>query len=284
MIIGGILRQLQEDSERSLAERAVRMKPQGPPPSLDHTTQSIHFLRGVQSRAGMTISAFYFFLGAQYANADTSTADDYSLRVAAAYTEFSALNSISLNCRKIFDHKPAGLTGAAFAKFGSDVRKAHAEYWSEKSGHRLDEVRSALVLLQVLFANGARQIGSLLGQESPLQQRVGLLKKHANNAAAHLSLRDYEIDLTDLAHVAAALCVIGEIIRRFDWPHAPDTYFDEVEFGSYAAAERLFPMLSAPRLFQTNSIASHASYCLQVPVDEAVEYVERKLPASIGWV
>jgi hypothetical protein len=53
-----------DQTEHALADRAERMKRRSAPMELDAVGRSIHFLRGVNSRAMMTLPAFYLFLGA----------------------------------------------------------------------------------------------------------------------------------------------------------------------------------------------------------------------------
>lgn len=60
-------------AKEDLFERSQRLVRTGQPSKLVGVERSIHFLRGVVSRAGFCLPAFYHFLGAVSAKQDTST-------------------------------------------------------------------------------------------------------------------------------------------------------------------------------------------------------------------
>ena len=105
-----------------LVDRSQRMIRTGPPLKLTGTDRSVQFLRGVFSRASLCLPAFYYFLGAASAREEAKTSKDYPFKVAQTYSEFSDLNTITLSCRKIFDHaNKIDLTGANFAKTTDEI-------------------------------------------------------------------------------------------------------------------------------------------------------------------
>lgn len=233
-----------------LEARAERMQRKEEPFRLHGKLRSVHFLRGVMSRASMILPAFYYFLGTAHAIEDAKASDDFPFRVAQSYLEFSTLNSLSLSCRKVFDHaaKP-DLTGGNFGRLSDAVLEEHARYWSERGGNTFDDAHRALVFLREFFREYARTDTDLLKAPGRLHKRVGLLKQHADRAAAHLSLQEYELELLDMVHVVAALVIVGEVIRSFDAPFMGSDYFNDVDAASRAAASRTFPSMPDFLLF-----------------------------------
>lgn len=191
--------------------------------------------------------------------------------------------TVSLSCRKAFDHGANGLTGADFAKSSDETLKKVAEYWSTKSGRSFQEALAALDLLRSIFWDCARTDKALLNAAVPLGRRIGLLKQHADRSAAHLSLENYEFSTLDCAHVVAALTVIGEIIRSFDDPLAEPTYFDTLDEASLSAASRLFPAMPDIRLFQEIKIEMQSRLCWQWGTEQGRQMLLEELPYAIGW-
>lgn len=134
---------IDKNSRNELLSRADRMSVDREPFALEPLEQSVHFLRGVNSRASFCLPAFHQLLAAS--SAKDQLKGNYPLAVSASYTEFSSLNTISLSCRKAFDHAARGLTGAKFAKTSDEVLKKHAEYWANGSGRGVEEARSVYV-------------------------------------------------------------------------------------------------------------------------------------------
>ena len=222
-------------------------------------------------------------MGSQCAQGDTSIKKTYSLAVSAKYIEFSSLNALTLSCRKAFDHAASGLTGGRFSKISDELLFEHAQYWAKKSERSVDDAASALKLLREFFRRCSQQTSRLLGANTLLQKRIGLLKQHADRAAAHLSLENYEIHLYDLAHFTASLCLVGEIIRSFDDPHMAPNYYNQVEIGAHNAAKQLFPMLATPRLFEGIDIGQQARNCWRFSEQEGLHMLLEQLPYAISW-
>lgn len=259
------------------------MMPNSSPLELSPLVQSVQFLRGVSSRASLCIPAFYFFLGSRFAQSDPSMKENYPLAVSANYIEFASLNTLTLSCRKAFDHATVGLTGCRFSKISDSLLLEHAQYWANNSDNSVDDAVSALKLLKEFFRRCSQHENRLLSAETKLQKRIGLLKQHANRTAAHLSLENYEIHLLDLAHFTASLCLVGEIIRSFDAKCIGKRYYEEVEIGAHEAAKQLFPMLDSPRLFDGINIEQQAGSCWRLPQDTGLQMLLDRLPNAIGW-
>ena len=85
--------------EKELEARAKKMKPSGPPAVLTPAERAIHFLRGVNSRAGFSLSEFYLFLGSTQKGAIKCSIDGYPGKVLTHSLAFSSINTISLACR-----------------------------------------------------------------------------------------------------------------------------------------------------------------------------------------
>lgn len=233
------------DELRTRCERLIRTTP---PFKFTGVGLSIQFLRSVFSRASLCLPAYYYFLGAKSAHTAASTSSDYPFKIAQSYSQFSDLSTLTLSCRKIFDHAK-GLTGGSFSKLPDNTLEEHAEYWSKNASQNHSDAFEALKFLRQFFKECSKTDTDLLKSISPLQNRIGLLKQHADRAAAHLTLEDYSIDIIDLTHFTAACAIIGEIIRSFDAPGSGHNYFDELDKASYQAAKRIFPNIPKFQLF-----------------------------------
>lgn len=247
------------------------------------SNRSVHFLRGVFSRASMCLPAFYYFLGSASSHAVAKNTDDYSFKIAQTYSEFSDLNTLTLSCRKIFDHasKP-DLTGANFAKQSDSVLQQHAKFWSRNGERDEDECFLALSFLRKFFAEYSKSDSILLKQEGWLHKRIGLLKQHADRAAAHLSLEEYSLTVQDLAHFAATVAVVGEIVRCFDMPHIGENYFNNVDAGAHAAAKKIFPLLTDFRLFGAIQVHNQANFYWKHQEYESVVDTFDQLQFALG--
>jgi hypothetical protein len=262
------------------------MTSRGAPIELDAVGRSIHFLRGVNSRAMMTLPVFYLFLGANTGGdrgGEYCAIEGYPGVVFCHAVRFSSVGTVSLSCRKTFDHGAKGLTGGNFGKSSDETLRGVAEYWSENSGESFQDAFAALNFLRSVFRDYARTDRDLLNHVDPLGRRVGLLKQHADRAAAHLSLQGFEFSILDIAHVVALLTVIGEIIRTFDGPDERGTYFDTLDEASFVAAQRLFPAIPKPRLFQGVKIGVKVRVCWEGDIEQGRETL-RRLPQEMGWL
>ncbi len=139
---------LDQSAERELANRAERMKPRGPPVQLNPMERAVHFLRGVSSRATMALPAFYLFLGARTDGDQACAIEGYPGVVLKHAIEFSSVGTVSLSCRKVFDHRAKGLTGVNFAKNSNGTLEQVAEYWSTQSNRSFQEALAALLAPQ----------------------------------------------------------------------------------------------------------------------------------------
>jgi hypothetical protein len=266
-----------------LAARSKKMIRTEQPLRLVGAVRSVQFLRGVFSRSSMCIPAFYYFLGAVSAHEVAKTTDDFPFKVAQSYSEFSDLNTLTLACRKVFDHatKP-DLTGANFGKLSDAVLEEHATYWSKTSGESVDDCLHALSFLRKFFLEYSKTDTDLLKANGWLHKRIGLLKQHADRSAAHISLDDYAVDILDLAHFTAAIAVVGEVVRSFDNTRLGSDYFNQVERGSYEAAKRLFPQIPKFKLFGNMQLHHQARFYWKHQDLESIQSYFDQLQWALG--
>ena len=231
----------------------------------------------------MALPAFYLFHGASTDGDQAGAIEEYPGVVLQHAIKFSSVGTISLACRKAFDHGAKGFTGANFAKNSDETLRRVAEYWSKKSNRSLQEALIALALLRSIFRDCAKTDVELFNAAAPLGRRIGLLKQHADRSAAHLSLENYEFSILDCAHVIAALTMIGEIIRSFDSPHEQPTYFDTLDEASLTAARQLFPATPDVRLFQHIKIETQSRLCWEWGIERGQRMLLEQLPYAISW-
>ena len=271
---------IDQSGQAELTERVERVRT--PPMQLTPLLKSIHFLRGVGARSTFLSAALYAFIGSESGEGGTSVLPGYPGITFRHYLRHTSFAALTLDCRKAFDNRTTGLTGAMFAKASPACLAEHADYWSRRDGKEPDDAVAALSFLKRLFGRLSRPRQELLEGETELEKRVGLIKFHADRSAAHLSLEDYAIHLTDLAHVVAALIFIGEIISAFDAPLNKGSRFNDLDEAGATAARTMFPEMEPIRLFGHIDIAAHAKRCWQEP-EWGFDYVTRQLPFATGW-
>ena len=115
-----------------------------------------------------------------------------------------------------------------------------------------------------------------------LHKRIGLLKQHADHAAAHISLDNYSLDINDLAHFTAAVVVVGEIVRSFDNPVLGPDYFNQLDKASYEAARRLFPQITKFQLFVHMQVHKQACFYWRHQELESVQSFFDQLQWALG--
>ena len=272
-----------DDAKNELFARSEKMVRVGAPFKLAGTGRSVQFLRGVFSRASLCVPAFYYFLGSASAHDAAKESSDYPFKVAQSYSAFSDLNTLTLSCRKLFDNasKP-DLTGANFSRTSDATLAEHADYWAKISSHSAEECLTALKFLRRFFSECSKTDTELLRSNGQLQKRIGLLKQHANRAAAHLSLDDYSLDIVDIAHFTAACTVVGEIVRSFDSPNLGPNYFNGLDAASYQAAQRVFPQIAKFQMFTSWNIEQQARLYWQWGEDNGMHMLLNQIQHVIG--
>lgn len=270
-------------SEIELLARAARQFPTGQPVALDPSTSSILFLRAAASRAAMALPAFYLLLASTGPSQPASSVPGYAGVVFRHAINFSSISTVTLACRKLFDHKATGMTGAWFGKRSDADLARIATYWADKSSRPFDDALAALKFLRSVFQHCARTSNSLLAMNIPLCQRIGLLKQHGDREAAHLSMENYEFTPVDSGHVIAAMTIIGTIINSFDAPQYLPSYFDDVDEAAASAATHLFPAASGVRLFQHFRVETQARLCWQWGEERGLQMLFHDLPYAMAW-
>ncbi|WP_448099946.1 hypothetical protein [Luteibacter jiangsuensis] len=271
---------LAEDPADSLRARVERLSK--PPLQLTPLNRSVHFLRGVYSRATFASASFYAFVGASGEDEGTPAVADFPGVVFHNFLEHTAFASLTLDCRKAFGESIKGLTGGFFGKVSDELLVEHAAFWAKRASAPPADALAALRFLRMLFRRLSKHRAELLRGPSELEQRIGLIKFHADRAAAHLSLDDYAIDVLDMAHFAAALVIIGEIIRAFDAPWDSSTRFNDLDAAAATAAHKLFPNSRSLPMLGTMDVSLRARLCWKDP-KVGLDYITRQLPKSTGW-
>lgn len=264
-----------------LAER-VKNQAGTRPILLDGHLRSIHFLRGIHSRAQYALVAFYMLLGTNVQATKRCSVSGQPGQVFQSYLHQSALATLSLACRKAFDHARKGMTGANFGRATDTVLEQHAGYWVKNSGESLDNCVRALRLLRRFFLACSKNSGDLFKEDGTLGRRIGLVKQYADRSAAHISLDDYRIDILDFAHVVAALGLVGEIVRSFD-SGAPASEFNDIDESAWQAARTLFPETPDIRIFGKMQVSQQAKCCWAWGEDEGMQMLTEQLPFAISW-
>lgn len=274
---------LNDDPAHGLHARSQRLIRTGQPFKLSGVNLSVQFLRGVFSRVSLCVPAYYYFLGAASAHDAANESADYPFKVAQSYSEFSDLNTLTLSCRKLFDHsKKPDLTGGNFAKVSDTVLLEHARHWAKHASRSEEDAFAALKFLRRFFGECSQTDTQLLQARSPLQKRVGLLKQHADRASAHLSLEDYALHIDDLTHFVAACVVIGEIVRSFDMPHAGPAYFNQLDTASHQAAKRIFPQIVEFQLFANWDLEKQAALYWRWSEVDGIEQLLNWIHNTVG--
>lgn len=264
-----------------VAKRVERLMPTGAPTSLKGVTASIHFLRGVGSRATFALSSFYLLLAANSDGKNPCAIPGYPGKVLQSQVHFSSLNTIALACRKVFDHGK-GLTGAAFGRVCDSTLDEHAEYWARYSNRPKEDAYRALHFLRTFFAKCSKKPDALFKDGTTLGRRIGFVKQYADRSAAHLSLEYYEFDHLDLAHLVATMALIGSIICGFD-NGSPTEYFNQIDEAAFDAAVALFPDAPKIRLFEHIDVDMQARLCWQSGEEQGMHMLTEQLPYAISW-
>lgn len=272
---------LDRSAETEVAKRAERLMPTGAPEDLGDLGTSVQFLRGVGSRATFALSSFYLLLATNIEGTNQCAVPGYPGKVFQSQLHFASLNTIALTCRKAFD-TGRGLTGARFGRASDSTLEKHAEYWAKYSKHSKDEAYRALHLLRTFFAKCSKKPDALFKDGTTLGRRIGFIKQYADRSAAHLSLENYEFDRLDLAHLVAALTLVGSIICSFDRGYPPE-YFNQIDEAASEAALALFPDTPSIRLFDHMEIDAQARLCWQWGEEQGMHMLTEQLPYAISW-
>jgi hypothetical protein len=268
-------------ASKNLNARIAELKKRDQYLDMDARLETIQFLRGVGARASQLLPCLYMQLGASTTAAAPS--QSYATRVQASCLDVSSLQSITLGCRAMFDEGRNKMTGKRFANITDTTLASVAEFWAAGSRRPIEDATKALNLLRELFLRCAQPKKLLLHKPSLLERRIGLLKYHADRAAAHITLETFLFHLLDLIHVVAAITVVGAIIVDFDASHYGDRYFDSVDEGGWNAAKASFPLLPGKRLFDGFHIHGQASAYWRIQELDGLDMLLNQLPSALGY-
>ncbi|WP_024870211.1 hypothetical protein [Pseudoxanthomonas suwonensis] len=267
-----------------LADRVHRMQSRLPPEKLKGMYATIHFLRSMESRSTFALASFYALLAADVYGKNRCILEGDPGRVFQSQWSFVSLNAVGMICRMTFDHDHTVMSGANFFKVAQveGVMAAHAKYWANgKSEVEADALR-ALSFLRAFFKKFSKRNDELFKSGSTLGNRIGLLKRYADQSAAHLSLNDYEFDRMDVAHVVAALVIVAAMVHSFD-ASAADGYFNQIDSAAYSAAMQLFPDAKMRRLLDGVDIDELARLCWQQDEVQGLELLSGDILRVISW-
>lgn len=270
-----------ESAAKTVAERANRLLSDTAPSGLNDSAISVQFLRNLSSQCVLALSSFHLLIATRADSLNRCTVQGFPGRVLQNQIHYSALSTISLACRMAFD-TGRGMSGAAFGRINNSVLKRHSEHWSKHSNYSEEEAFRALIFLRAFFSMFSKTPNALHKQGTTLGRRIGFIKQYADRSAAHISIDYYEYDALDVAHLVAALALVGSIICSFD-DGASDTYFNDVDEAAHTAALALFPDLSTTRLFQGMDVAMQARFCWQQDEVDGIQMLAEQLPYAIGW-
>ena len=273
--------ELKSSAKAELSER-VKKQAEARPIFLEGQLRSIHFLRGIHSRAQYALVAFYMLLASDSQATKQCSVPGHPGKVFQSYLHQSALATISLACRKAFDQARKGMTGANFGRATDSVLEQHAAYWAKNSGESPENCLRALLLLRRFFLACSKSSSELFREDGTLGRRIGLVKQYADRSAAHISLDNYVIDILDFAHVVAAIGLVGEIIRSFDGG-GPASEFNDVDESAWKAAKELFPDTPDIRIFGTMRVSQQARCCWAWGEEEGMHMLTEQLPFAISW-
>lgn len=276
-----IVLSVDRSAETEVAKRAERLMPKGPPTNLGDLGTSIQFLRGVGSRATFALSSLYLLLAANIEGDNQCTVQGFPGKVFQSQVHFASLNTIALACRKAFDHGK-GMTGATFGRISDSTLEKHAEYWGQWPNRSQEDAYRALHFLRTFFAKCSKKPDALFRDGTTLGRRIGFIKQYADRSAAHLTLEHYEFENLDVAHVVAALTLVGSIIHSFDKGHPPE-YFNRIDQAAHAAALALFPDTPDIRLFERMNVDMQARLCWQWGEAQGMHMLTEQLPYAISW-
>jgi hypothetical protein len=205
----------------------------------------------------------------------------YAGKVFQSQVRLASLNTIALACRKAFDHGK-GLTGAEFGRASNSTLEKHAAHWARNLTNSEEDAYRALHFLRTFFAKCAKKPDALFREGTTLGRRIGLVKQYADRSAAHLSLENHEFDTLDLAHLVAALTLVGSIICSFD-NGTPPEYFNQIDKAAFEAAAFLFPSVPKIRLFEKMKVDMQARLCWQWGEEQGIQMLTEQLPYAISW-
>lgn len=257
-----------------------------PPVSIDEaSTRAILFMRAAAGRASLCLSAFYLFLGAESSTDEQRKEWPYPHTVRHYTLRYSAMGTIALAARSIFDHGKDGLHAKMVTKLSSKDMEEVATYWARNDPNRLPDARLALAFVQSVLARCAIPIKEANRSKCILAKRVACLKAYADREAAHISVHHYEYTMKDVIHVASAVALFGAVIHDFDSGKegAGLKFLVDIDKAAYDAAAEIFPDLKQfRRLFERGGEAMLRNL-YKGKLMAGADYLSTWLLSALGW-
>ncbi|HYP67496.1 MAG TPA: hypothetical protein VEP67_04515 [Thiobacillaceae bacterium] len=259
----------------------------GSPAILDAepSTRAVLFLRSASGRTGFCLASFYVWLGAEASTDEERKNWTHSQVVKHLSLSFSAIRTIALCARSIFDHstKP-GLHAKMVTKLSAlDVDKV-CKYWVPDDSIKEGDARRGLAFVQKALARCAVGINEAKKSNCILTRRVALMKAFADREGAHISLQHYELDLLDAVHVVATSALWGAVIHHFDKREDGAKWLNEIDQAAYETGTELFPELTrVPRLFKSFDLESSLRNFYKPHFSDGADYLSTYLLSALGW-
>jgi hypothetical protein len=222
------------------------------------SARALLYLRAASGRASLALSAFYLFLVAEASTDEERKAWTYAQQVIHTTVRFSAISTVALCVRAIFDHSRRD---ALCAKLVTGLSKANfakvAAYWGKRNNRDAADAEAALHFIKDVLERGAIPMSIAKKSECVLARRVAFMKALADRESAHISLQHYEYTLLDVAHVVAATALFGAVIHHFDYPgESGPEYLVKLDEAANASASQVLPhTIKSIRLFEKQDIA-----------------------------
>lgn len=245
--------------------------------------RAILYLRAASARADLCHANFYLYVGATISSEAEIRSWIPSHRVRQYAIRYSAINTIALGIRSIYDDaKNSDLNAKRVVSLSDFDLEKVVSYYGGK-GDTQPGLR--LALIQRVLARGAVSINAAASSSCVLARRIALMKAYADRQAAHVSLDNYEYDVFDVAHVVAATAIVGAIIHELDDPSENGVeWLDAMDRAAYEAAAELFPALKPqPRMFDRCDLPNLFKTVIEGKITEGSEYLSTWLLSALGW-
>jgi len=256
-----------------------------PPESItDPVSRALLYLRGASGRASIALPAFYMFMAAEMSTEEERKTWSYSDRVKHYALRFSAITTVALCIRAIYDHVAKDDLCAKVIMGASDVTFSKvAAYWTKRNNRDGEDARAALEVVQDVLKRCAIPINVAKKSKCILARRIAFLKAYADRESAHISVNDYEYTFLDVAHVVAATALMGAVIHHFDHPGASGHQFlTKLDEAAHAAALAALPdTKKMRRLFEKSDPEQMIHRVLKGKLASGTDYLSTYLPSAL---
>lgn len=214
--------------------------------SLNDEEKTVHSLRGFACVASMLLPAYHLFFAAIEVGEKIAARRGYPSLILQIFLSESMLNQLLVQIRRLYDPNPGSLGGGLLASLlaqpeirslmikrasDRDCKTSIDSAWAE-SHLRFVQARCSLQLVN--------HVQNLPADAPMTQVQAHLARRAANKRAAHMTLDDYGVTLSDIKDLVFNAMLIARAIQRV---MGDDTYtgnYEEVDRGAYEAAAQVF--------------------------------------------